>query len=59
MKLKIIRQLNDSITWEFYNSNGKKMSYEITDIQKDGLGEMYTIKGLRICQCCQKKEENE
>lgn len=59
MKFKVIRQIDDSVTVEFYNSKGKKIDYEIVDVQKDGLGYMYDIKGLRISPIKKKVEPNE
>lgn len=57
MKFKVIRQMDDSVTVEFYNSKGVKIDYEIIDVQKDGLGYMYDIKGLRITPVKKKKVE--
>lgn len=57
MKFKVIRQMDDSVTVEFYNSKGVKIDYEIVDCQKDGLGYMYDIKGLRISPVKKKKVE--
>lgn len=50
MKIKVIKQVDDSVTIEFFNAKGEKLNYEIVDIQKDGIGYVYDIKGLRISQ---------
>jgi len=55
MKFKIIRQIDDSVTVEFYNSKNEKIDYEIINVKKDGLGYMYSIKGLRVSPCKKKK----
>lgn len=57
MYFKIIRQIDDSVTIEFYNAKGKKIDYEIVNVEKDGLGYLYTIKGLRISSHGKKKDE--
>lgn len=59
MKFKVIRQLDDSVTVEFYNAKDEKIDYEIIDVQKDGLGYVYNIKGLRISPHRKKKEVKE
>lgn len=58
MFFKIVRQIDDSVTIEFYNFKGKKLDYEIINVEKSGLGYMYTIKGLRISPHNLKKENN-
>ena len=48
MKIKVVKQLDGSVTLEFYNSKNKKIDYEIDDIEKDGLGFIYTINDFYI-----------
>ena len=59
MKIKIIKQIDETITFEFYNAKDEKINYEIAGIKEEGLGVLYTLKGLRISAHGKRKDADE